>query len=116
MRTTNYNGRAAVVCCGLVLLQALGANIALSSADGPGSSTGWADDATFQALTLIAGSGMTHSDTYSDLEELSDDIGARMTGSPQAAKAVEWALAKMRTKGLVNVHAETWNLAHRWTR
>jgi hypothetical protein len=116
MRRTNYNRRTAALCSFVLFLQAIGGNTPLARADGPGSSTEWASDATLQALTRIAGSGMIRSDAYSDLEELSDDIGARLTGSPQAAKAVEWALAKMRTRGLVNVHSETWHLARRWTR
>jgi hypothetical protein len=59
---------------------------------------------------------MINSHVYHDLEELSDDIGPRLTGSPQAAKAIEWALEKMRAKGLTSVHAETWQLTRGWRR
>ena len=75
-----------------------------------------AEDGTLPALTSIAGRGMMDSRAYDYLEELSDDIGGRVTGSPQAAQAVEWGLAKMRRMNLANVHAETWQLSRGWTR
>jgi len=57
-----------------------------------------------------------NSHSYDYLEELSDDIGGRVTGSPQAAQAIEWGLAKMRSIGLSNVRAEKWSLSRGWTR
>jgi len=68
------------------------------------------------ALTAIAGQGMMSSEAYDDLEELSDYIGGRVTGSPQAGQAVQWGLQKMRAMGLENVHAEKWQISHGWTR
>ena len=73
-------------------------------------------DGTLPALTAIAGNGMIGNHAYSDLQELSDDIGARLTASPSAARAVEWGMAKMRAMGLENVHAEHWQISHGWTR
>ena len=67
------------------------------------------------ALTAIAGHGMMDSHPVQHLQELSDDIGGRVTGSPQAAKAIEWGLAKMRAVGLSNVHTEKWQLSRGWT-
>ncbi|HEY2546115.1 MAG TPA: M28 family peptidase, partial [Candidatus Acidoferrum sp.] len=64
----------------------------------------------------IAGEGMLDSHAFQYLTELSDDVGARVTGSPQAQRAVEWGLAKMRAMGLENVHAEKWQLWRGWTR
>ena len=75
-----------------------------------------AEDGTLPALAAIAGRGLMDSRAYSYLEELSDDIGGRVSGSPQAARAVEWGLAKMRSIGLENVHAETWTMWRGWTR
>ena len=75
-----------------------------------------AGDGTLPALTSIAGRGMMDSPAYGYLQELSDDIGARVTGSAQAARAVEWGLAKMKSLGLENVHAETWTMWRGWTR
>jgi Zn-dependent M28 family amino/carboxypeptidase len=73
-------------------------------------------DGTMPALTAIAGQGMMNDESFTDLEELSDYIGARVTGSPEAAKAVEWGIAKMKAIGLENVHAEKWQISRGWTR
>jgi Zn-dependent M28 family amino/carboxypeptidase len=75
-----------------------------------------AQDGTMPALTSIAGHGMMSTEAYDDLEELSDYIGGRVTGSPQAAQAVEWGMAKMKAMGLENVHAEKWQISRGWTR
>ena len=74
------------------------------------------DDVASRALAAVAGEGLLHSHAYEYLEELSDDIGGRVTSSPQAERAVEWGLAKMRAIGLDNVHAESWQMSHGWTR
>src|SRR5271170_825541 len=74
------------------------------------------EDGTKPALVKIAGEGMLDSHAFQFLTELSDDIGPRVTGSPQAQKAVEWGLAKMKAMGLENVHAEKWQLWRGWTR
>jgi hypothetical protein len=55
-------------------------------------------------------------DDYEFLRELSDDIGARVTGSPEAAKAIAWGVEKMKAIGLENVHTESWQLFRGWTR
>jgi carboxypeptidase Q len=74
------------------------------------------DDGTKPALVKIAGEGMLESHAFQYLTELSDDVGARVTGSPQAEKAVEWGQAKMKAMGLENVHTEKWQLWRGWTR
>lgn len=56
------------------------------------------------------------SHAYEDLEELSDDIGARVTGSPDAARAIAWGVVKMKAIGLENVHTELWKISRGWTR
>ncbi len=81
-----------------------------SSAKGPNQ------DGTKPALVKIAGEGLLDSHAFQYLTELSDDIGPRVSGSPQAQKAVEWGLAKMKAIGLENVHAEKWQLWRGWTR
>jgi carboxypeptidase Q len=75
-----------------------------------------ADDALSTRLQAVAGAGMLGSHTFDYLSQLSDEVGARVTGSPEAAKAVEWGLATMRSIGLENVHAEHWQLWRGWTR
>ena len=74
------------------------------------------EDGTKPALVKIAGEGMMDSHAFDYLTELSDDVGARVTGSPQAERAIEWGEAKMRAIGLENVHTEKWQLWRGWTR
>ena len=74
------------------------------------------DDGTLKSLADVAGAGMMETDTYENLRELSDDIGGRVTGSPEAAKAIAWGVVKMKSIGLENVHAESWQLSRGWTR
>lgn len=74
------------------------------------------EDGTKPALTRIAGEGLMNSHAFQYLTELSDDIGARVTGSPAAHKAEEWGAAKMKTIGLENVHLEKYAIWKGWTR
>ena len=74
------------------------------------------EDGTKPALTKIAGEGMMNSHAFQYLTDLSDTVGARVTGSPEAQKAIDWGIAKMRGIGLENVHAEKWQLWRGWKR
>ena len=74
------------------------------------------DDGTGKALTAIAGSATMRPRAFDYLTQVSDDIGARVTGSPEAARAVDWGVATMKEIGLDNVHAETWKISRGWTR
>jgi carboxypeptidase Q len=74
------------------------------------------EEATRAALVKIAGEGLVESHAFEYLTQLSDDVGARVTGSPQSQKAVEWSLGKMRAIGLENVHAEKFQIWRGWTR
>ena len=49
-----------------------------------------------------------------NLRRLTDEIGGRVTGSPQMAKAVEWALGAFRVAG-VDVHSEKYTLPVTWS-
>jgi len=49
-----------------------------------------------------------------NLRRLTDEIGGRVTGSPQVAKAVEWAVAAFRAEG-VEVHTEKYTLPVTWS-
>ncbi len=57
-----------------------------------------------------------HSQVMENLEHLSDEIGPRLTGSPQLKQANDWTAAKFREYGLTNVKLEPWTIAHSWTR
>jgi carboxypeptidase Q len=89
---------------------------AATSVSNPAEPAAPTEDGTMPALTAIAGQGMMSNEAYNDLEELSDYIGGRVTGSTQAGQAVQWGLQKMRAMGLENVHAEKWQLSRGWTR
>jgi carboxypeptidase Q len=49
-----------------------------------------------------------------NLRRLTDEIGGRVTGSPEMAKAVEWAVAAFRSAG-VEVHTEKYRLPVTWS-
>ncbi len=69
-----------------------------------------------QKLAAIAGEAMMDGKPYQYLEELSDDVGGRVTGTPQAAQAIAWGAEKMKSMGLENVHTESWQMSRGWTR
>src|SRR6266404_5122268 len=64
----------------------------------------------------ILGEIRDHSEAMPNLEYLSDNIGPRLTGSPQLKQANDWTADQMKKYGLVNVHLEPWTIAHSWTR
>jgi Zn-dependent M28 family amino/carboxypeptidase len=74
------------------------------------------EDGTAPALVKIAGEGLVESHAFTYLTELSDDLGPRVTGSPECQRAIDWGLAKMRGIGLENVHAEKFSIWRGWTR
>ena len=74
------------------------------------------EDGTLPALVKIAGEGTMDSHAFQYLTELSDEVGARVTGTPSAQKASDWGLAKMKAIGLQNVRAEKWSMWKGWTR
>lgn len=50
------------------------------------------------------------------LRQLTDDIGARMVGSPAYDRAAQWAVARFREAGLRNVRLEEFTLPNGWQR
>jgi carboxypeptidase Q len=58
----------------------------------------------------------TTSEIMANLTQLSDGIGARLTGSPALKKANEWAADKMKSYGLTDVHLEGWTIPVGWER
>ena len=49
-----------------------------------------------------------------NLRRLTDEIGGRVTGSPEMAKAVEWAVGAFRAGG-IDVHTEKYTLPVTWS-
>jgi carboxypeptidase Q len=67
-----------------------------------------------QAAAKILPQVMGPSPMEENLRRLTDEIGGRVTGSPEMAKAVEWAVAAFRAEG-VEVHTEKYTLPVTWT-
>ena len=67
-----------------------------------------------QAAAKILPQVMGLSPMEENLRRLTDEIGGRVTGSPQMAKAVEWAVAAFRADG-VEVHTEKYTLPVTWS-
>ena len=49
-----------------------------------------------------------------NLRRLTDEVGGRVSGSPQMAKAIEWGVAAFRAAG-VDVHTEKYSLPVTWS-
>jgi hypothetical protein len=63
----------------------------------------------------IADEVKAHSELMKNLQYLTTEIGARLTGSPQMQQASEWTLKRFRDYG-IEVHLESTTIAHSWTR
>ncbi len=57
-----------------------------------------------------------HQQAVSNLEEMSDGIGPRLTGSQRLRDAQKWAMDKLTGYGAVNVHEEAYPFGKTWTR
>ncbi len=68
-----------------------------------------------EADQKIADEVKAHSELVKNLEYLTTQIGARLTGSPQMQAASDWTLKRFKDYG-VDAHLETTEIAHGWTR
>ena len=68
-----------------------------------------------QADQKIDAEVKAHSELVKNLEYLTTQIGARLTGSPQMQAASEWTLKRFQAYG-IDAHLETTEIAHGWTR
>ena len=100
---------AATVLAGLMG----GAGVVRADSD---AAKGPSEDGTMPALVKIAGEGEMNAHAFEFLTELSDEVGARVTGSPAERKAEEWGVGKMKSIGLENVHTEKYTIWKGWTR
>jgi carboxypeptidase Q len=67
-----------------------------------------------QAAAKILPIVMGSSPIEENLRRLTDEIGGRVTGTPEMAKAVEWAVVAFRAAG-VDVHTEKYTLPVTWS-
>ncbi len=86
----------------------------VATAQTAGASPAWLDRYREPAARLI---GEATGDTFAwrRLALLTDTIGARLSGSPQLDRAIDWAVAEMKHDGLENVHTEAVMVPH-WVR
>src|SRR6476660_868281 len=68
-----------------------------------------------EADQKIAAEVKAHSELMKNLEYLTTQIGARLTGSPQMQAASDWTLKRFKDYG-IDAHLETAQIAHGWTR
>ena len=63
-----------------------------------GGKSAWSDE-QLRTMEQLRDAAMKSDYAYDELEHLTDNIGPRLSGSPQAQKAVEWVAAEMRKLG-----------------
>src|SRR5260221_10928547 len=66
-----------------------------------------------EAAAKILPQVMGPSPLEENLRRLTDEVGGRVTGSPEMAKAVAWAVAAFRVEG-IDVHTEKYTLPLTW--
>ncbi len=67
-----------------------------------------------QAAAKITPIVMGDSPIQENLRKLTDEVGGRVSGSPEMAKAVDWGMAAFRAAG-VEVHTEKYMLPVAWS-
>ena len=58
--------------------------------------------------------GLNRSHVLLTASELMDGIGPRLTNSPNARRAEDWAIAKFQSYGLGNAHREPFEFGRGW--
>ncbi len=79
----------------------------------PWAASAQAEDSLF--IRKIYDQALTKGQSYEQLRDLTQNIGARLSGSPQAAAAVEWARQEMNKLGLDRVYLQEVMVPH-WVR
>ena len=62
----------------------------------------------------IRSEGFYNSEVMYTLERLTDDIGPRLSGSPQMKKANNWTLKKLEEWGLQNAYLDPFDFGRGW--
>src|SRR5712691_6702030 len=73
-----------------------------------------AADATNQIVARIRTEGLQRSRALELYRTLTDEIGARLTGSPAHKQAAQWARDRFMEWGLANPHLEPYEFGHGW--
>ena len=84
------------------------------SAQGAAACSATEPSSCAQAAAKIMPIVMGESPLEENLRRLTDEVGGRVTGSPEMAKAVEWAVGAFRAAG-IDVHTEKYTLPVTWS-
>ena len=57
-----------------------------------------------ETINRIRNEGLYHSQVMTTLQHLTDDIGPRLTGSPEMQQASAWTVEQLKAWELSNVH------------
>jgi carboxypeptidase Q len=71
--------------------------------------------ANLDDINRIRDQGLYHSQVMTTLQQLTDGIGPRLTGSPQMQAASKWTVAQLQDWGLSNVHLEGFEFGRGWS-
>lgn len=74
----------------------------------PAASQPAVENLDLTTIARIRDEGLNHSHIMEYASGLFDDVGPRLTGSPDFARAEEWSLDQLRRMGASNVHPESW--------
>ncbi len=80
----------------------------------PAAAQNSGDKPDLQMVTKIRNEGFHNSKVMEIMEDLSDRVGQRLTGSPNQKRANEWARDTMAGWGLQNAHIETFPFGRGW--
>src|SRR5690348_6697933 len=110
----------ALACLLLVLCSSLNRSLRLAAQEQPASVRSDDDKRAYraameQADQKISDEVKAHSELMKNLEYLTTQIGARLTGSPQMNRASQWTLERFKDYG-IDAHLETIEIPHSWTR
>jgi carboxypeptidase Q len=67
------------------------------------------------AIAKIRDEGLRRSQVMDTLFWLTDRYGPRVTGSPEYDEAADWAMARLRSWGVVNLHKERFKTGRGWS-
>lgn len=69
----------------------------------------------WEMVTRIREEGLHHSQVMDTVRHLTEEIGPRLTGSPQMKEANEWTRDRMTEWGLANAHLEPFEFGRGWS-
>jgi len=74
----------------------------------PSARAGAEEPVDLVMVTRIRDEGFNRSKVMDTMSQLTDVVGGRLTGSPNAKKANEWTREQLASWGLRNAHVESW--------